>query len=108
MDAKKLRELANLADMRQSIPEGKTEADFLRAILAFDHVANPAAILALLDERDALLSIVRDAGLLLDMLRTGENGEKYDYVSSRHKSMMLVGNVVDDACQAIAKAEAAS
>ena len=75
---------------------------------AFRTAACPAAVLELIRQRDELLAVVRDAGCLLDMLRTGENGEKHDYVNSRHKSMMLVGVVVDDAKKAIANAESQS
>ena len=72
---------------------------------AYIAAANPAAILELIRQRDELLSMLRDAGCLLDMLRTGDDGEKYDYVESRHNSMMLVADVVSDAAQAIANAE---
>jgi hypothetical protein len=67
--------------------------------------ANPAAILALIAERDELLAALKDAGFILDMLRTNKDGQAQLYVKSCAGNMIKVCDVVEAARSVVAKVE---
>ena len=59
-------------------------------------------------QRDELLAALKDAGFILDMLRTASNGEKRLYAKSFAGNTVHVSPVIKGIESAIAKAEAQS